>query len=61
MKSLIPPSYAGENKIVRDGEDINKNPPMFEIGVVSQISSIGGGLKGTIEVYHISDGNTSII
>ena len=46
---------------MRDGEDINKNPPMFEIGVVSQISSIGGGLKWTIEVYHISDGNTSII
>lgn len=43
---------------MRDGEDINKNPPMFEIGVVSQISSIGGGLKWTIEVYHIPDGNT---
>ena len=34
---------------------------MLEIGVASQISSIGGGPKWTIEVYHIPDGNASII
>ena len=28
MKSLIP-SYAGENRIVGNGEDINKKPPVI--------------------------------
>ena len=61
MKSLISQLCGGENKVVRDGEDINKNPPVLEIGVASQISSIGGGPKWTIEVYHIPDENANII